>query len=504
MVNPRVKHLQFLLIAVLLILLTRLFYLMIVKGPEFEEKARQNMVRTIPLPAPRGNIVDCTGKLIAGNSARFLVYLLPGSQANPVLAGKSIAKAMGIGSRQTREILQRIALNPVEGALIGEVKNKEKFFALTPLQSTIPGLYFAVSPLRYYPHGELASHLLGFVGEINAEELKKMAPQGYKMGDIIGKDGIEKQAETDLKGVPGAQLLKVEVDGKVKEILGEESPRAGKTVFLYMNLDLQKTAETELQNMLYRITRDRGANGGAAAVAIDIRTGGVLALASMPGFNPNSFAKGMSHKEYDQLMKKEYPMLNRAVSSAFPPGSTYKIITALGALKEKLINRYSTFYCPGYIEIGGTRINCFVRSGHGTIGFEKSVAQSCDVVFYILGRRLGIDRLIYYSKLMGLGAKTGLDLPGEIAGNLPDKNWREKEYGYPWYDGDTVNTSIGQGFVAATPLQVALMTASLANNGKVLKPKIIAKILDNRGAVLEESRPEVVRILDFPRKIWKP
>jgi len=235
-------------------------------------------------------------------------------------------------------------------------------------------------------------------------------------------------------------------------------------------------------------------------VVMDVNTGGILALASLPEFNPNSFARGMSNKEYDILMKKAYPMLNRAISSAFPPGSTFKIITSLGALTEKLITRQSVFYCPGYLDIGGTKINCFVRSGHGSIGFEKSIAQSCDVVFYILGRKLGIDTLINYTKSMGLGAKTGIDLPGEIAGNLPDKHWREKEYGYPWYDGDTVNTSIGQGFVAATPLQVTLMTATLANGGKVLKPKVVSRILDNDGNSLQESHPEIIRNLNFSQE----
>jgi penicillin-binding protein 2 len=476
----------------LALLVVRLVYLQLVKGESFLATVSRTTIRTTYIPAPRGEIKDRNGVILAHDLPRLNICAIGAEIKNIDQFVTVLSPLINYSEARTRRILERYKDNPYQKIVIKPKVETPVMMKVAEIQPDLPGLYFEVQPVREYPDGEIASHLLGYIGHISPEELKNLKDKNYYSGDYIGKDGIEKQYDQYLRGNNGQRDILVDAVGRMIGEVSERKPRAGNDIYLTIDANLQKDVYQILKwhvDSLSTVSREKLA---AAAIVMDVRTGEILAMSSYPGFDPNSFAKGLSVQEYNDLIeRKDYPMFARTISGEYVPASTFKIITTAAALQEGICTKHSPFNCPGYYKIGGQRFNCAVTSGHQKIDLVNSIAESCNVTFYILGNKMGIDRLLKYSKEFGLGRKTGIDLPGETAGLLPDSYWKLKTFGEPWYAGDTINTSIGQGFLNVTPIQMVQVTSAIANGGKIMKPYLLMKVENS-----QENNPTVLSVVN--------
>ncbi|MDQ7822437.1 MAG: penicillin-binding protein 2 [Candidatus Eremiobacteraeota bacterium] len=486
--------LRLFVVAGLLIILARLIYMQVHKGALYDQRAEENMVRSIPIPADRGTILDRKGAILAQNSMHFNVTLLCFELQNPSAVLQKISEKISLSKDEIREILKKVQITPLEPIMVKEAVNYRTFSRLAEIQGDCPGLSMEMKPLRNYPGKLLAGHIIGHIGEISTGELEELEPMGYQIGDTIGKDGLEKQYDRTLRGIKGARRVLVNVEGRMVRTVGEIVPVTGSSLVLTLDRDLQKVSEKALSDAVLAVQRKNGEPSGGAVVVLSATTGEVLSMASFPGYDPNLFARGLTQKEYSLLMEdRSCPLLNRPVHSAYPCASTYKMITGSAALEEGLATAHSGFSCRGSYDVSGSIFNCFVRSGHGSIGFVDAIAHSCDVVFYMLADRMKIEKFLAYSREFGIGSLTGVDLPGENPGLLPSPEWKKRVFHEEWYAGDTINLSIGQGYVGVTPLQIAVVTAAVANGGTIFRPYLVKRIITSGGKLEKEESPSAVR-----------
>jgi penicillin-binding protein 2 len=349
-------------------------------------------------------------------------------------------------------------------------------------QFDLPGVELRISPRRNYPQNGTAAHLLGYVGEISPEQLKDLKEKGYGLGDEIGQSGMEKKWEKFLRSRRGGQQVEVDALGRPVRILLERQPVPGKSAFLTLDRDLQETAYRAL----------KGKEG--AIVVMEVRSGAILALVSTPAFNPNAFANGMTRKEWRVLAQDEMnPLNNKATRGKYPPGSTFKIVVAIAALEEDLIQPETRIFDPGYFAVGNRKFRGWKKGGHGWVDLHKAIVQSSDVYFYGLGQQLGIDRIARYARTVGLGEKTGVALDGEKDGLIPDSVWKKNRIGQPWFPGDTPSAAIGQGYVSVTPLQMANLMTTIANGGTLYRPWFVRKVESADGTLIQEYGPQKIR-----------
>jgi penicillin-binding protein 2 len=363
---------------------------------------------------------------------------------------------------------------------------------VSELRMKLPGVSVELDQIRSYPDGTSVAHIVGHLGEISKEELEaaEKAGKDYKPGDYVGKDGLEAQYEDVLRGVDGGKQVEVNALGMVVRVLGEKPSIPGKTLRLTIDRDLQIAARRALGSQV------------GAAVAVDPRNGEVLAMVSSPAYDPNIFVKRVKASDWERIIRhKGRPMQNRCVYNVYPPGSTFKPVTAIAGLRYGLCSVNTTVNCPGYLMFG-RRFGCW--RVHGRVGFMKAIAESCDVWFYQLGHRLGIDRLAKVAREFGLGSATGIDLPHESrrrdggVGTIPDTQWKRKRFNQPWWPGETLSCAIGQGYIQVSPLQMALVSAAVANNGKIYKPFLVKEVLKPDGTVVRRTKPEVQHVVDSP------
>jgi penicillin-binding protein 2 len=495
--HERIRKLRWMVVFLACLLAGRMYCMQVVQGDDYRRQAERNITRTIFLMPPRGYVMDRCGRILVRNVPRFMVSLLPIELQNPAGTVNAIAQLIGLDHEEKRKLVKTLAAMPADPVKIGKALDGPALARMAEVQSDFPGLYIEAYPTRDYPHGTLAAHVLGHVGEITKDELERLKERGYRGGDIIGKDGLELEYDSFLKGQEGRIIEQVDAAGSLVKRLAKRPPASGAALHLTLDADLQAFSEKALVSTLKILWRKNGDVSGGAVVVMGAGTGEILALASYPTFDPNLFSRGMSQAQFKDLMNpRTFPMLNRAIGAAFPPGSTFKLVTASAALQEKIISPLSGFYCPGYHMVGKRKFNCFVRSGHGSIDFPKSVAQSCDTVFYRLALLLGPERLRIYCRAFGIGSPLGIDLPGEKGGLLPDDEWKEKTFHEQWYDGDTANMAIGQGYLTATPLQIASVTAAVARGGEVYRPFLVRRVVAPGGKVLKEILPERTRTLE--------
>jgi penicillin-binding protein 2 len=345
----------------------------------------------------------------------------------------------------------------------------------------LPGVQVDVRIRRNYLHGNLASHLIGYLGEVSPEELSRGASTGLRGGDTIGKFGAERTFDAFLRGEPGGRQVEVNASGQVMRVLNTVAAQPGSNLHLTIDHALQQRTEQLLEGI------------AGAAVAVDPRNGHVLAMASSPSFPPNAFVSGIDTARWETLVSHPFRALeNKAIQGEYPPGSTYKIVTAIAGLEEKVIDETSTFDCAGFISFAGRDYRCWKKEGHGRVDIRRALAESCDVFFYRVGQRLGVDRIAWYAKACGLGAATGIGLEPESRGLIPSSIWKKKRFGVPWQDGETLSISIGQGYNLTTPLQMAMLTAAVANGGTRYRPLILDRVETMEGGLVYRSLPEVV------------
>lgn len=484
--GSRLVWLSVFAMAVFFLLLMRLWYLQILNAGDFLALSENNRLRLVPVAAPRGAILDRNGKVLVGNSASFSVGVIQQDVKDRDTLLSRLARLLGADIAELTEKWEkgkkRAKFYPI---FLASGITRDQVELIEENRLHLPGVDIEMKPIREYPNGMLASHLLGHIGEISEEELERAEFGDYHAGDYVGKGGVERSWEKKLHGVDGGRKIEVDAHGRVLRTLSENSSTVGNTLMLTIDLDVQKRAEAAF-----------GGQAGAA-VAMDVNTGEILAFVSNPGFDPALFTRRMPPEQWKAYLEdKRHPLENKALKGQYPPGSTFKIITALAGLEEGLIDANTTVNCTGSYKVGNRVFKCWDKHGHGPVNLRRALKESCDVYFYQLGERLGVDRIAKYAKLFNLGAPMGIGLENEKGGLVPTSLWKEKKYGKKWLYGETLPVSIGQGYVLATPVQLASMIATVANEGTVYRPYLVRKILDKDGNVLKEFGPVSVAKAD--------
>ena len=378
------------------------------------------------------------------------------------------------------QIKQTRGASAYQPRLLKQDVGRDTLAAIEVNKYDLPGVSVDVNLRRHYIHERLAAHLIGYLSEISPAELKSGSYPDCRSGDLIGKFGVEKSYGNLLRGKRGGRQVEVSANGLVMRILKTVDAEAGNNVYLTIDQQLQQRAEVLLEGVV------------GATVAIEPDTGRILALASSPSFDQNSFVGGITHEQWDSLISNPFrPMSNRAIQGEYPPGSTYKIITALAGLQEGVIDAQTTLSCPGYYRYGNRVYRCWKKGGHGKVDILKAVEESCDVFFYQVGERLGVDRLAWYAKAFGLGSPTGISLGQEAHGLIPTAAWKERRTGIPWQKGETLSVAIGQGFNLATPLQMAVVAAAVGNGGNRYQPMILDRIQSADGKIIKKNVPRL-------------
>lgn len=457
----------------------RLFSLQVGDSQSWQSRSERNRIRLERLPATRGRILDVQGRPLADNRPSFDIVLVPEDVGDLRETLASLGKLTRYELPNSEDI-QRAAKRrpPFEGIAIRRDVSWDAVVALETHQHELPGVRLDVGPMRTYPEGRLASHLLGYVGEVAEEDLRDDTP--YRPGDLIGKTGAEKVWERRLRGATGAQQIEVDARGQHLRVLSEARGIRGDSLYLTIDRRLQAFAEQLLD----------GKEG--ALIALRPKTGEVLALASAPTFDPNQFAGGIGAEEWRDLLANDLrPLNNRALQGQYPPGSTFKIITAAAALEEEIVTPETKIFCGGSLQFGNRSYRCWKPHGHGALNLHEALVESCDVYFYQVGQKLGVDRIAEFARRFGLGADTGIDLGHEKSGLVPTKDWKKRRFGEAWYSGETLSVAIGQGFLLTTPLQVANIAAGIANNGIVMRPQLVQQIESGAGEQIYNLSPQV-------------
>ena len=487
--SSRLQFLRVVAVCIILVLIGRAGYLQVYDGELYARLAEGNRIRIIPAEAARGTFYDRNGELLVTNRPGFTVSLLPLTEP---ISPEVIARVSALIHVPVEEIQKKI------DAHIGFDPIRIKNDVLPDIVSIIeeqkdsyPGVVVEVLPVRDYIFGEYAAHVFGYVSEINEEELERRKGEGYKSGDIIGKFGLERVYDKEVRGIKGGEQVEVDVSGRPVQILGRQSPIPGNDLVLTIDSHIQEAAERAVDDQLAAVHAH-----AAAAVVMNPQTGEILAMVSRPAFNPNLFAGGISTVNWNMLNNNPYhPMDNKAITGEYPPGSTFKIVTGTAALAEHKVTAQEKIFDSGRHWIipktnaGGEAL--------GWIDFEQAMAHSDNVYFYEMGNRLGVDTLERYARLFGLGTRTGIDLPYEAEGLVPNRKYKADNYeDGEWYLSETFDAAIGQGFNLVTPLQAAMVVSEIAANGQRYRPHLVQRIVDVNGNTVREIKPELLSTLE--------
>lgn len=480
--TSKYKWCTLVLVLTMTVLLIRLWDLQIMRGTEMRKLSEQNRIRVKKVVAPRGIIYDRTGKVLADTRPSFNIYLTPEDIKDFSQTVDGLAQLL---SCDREEIIEKMkAASGMPPSFPIKIKSDIPMDEVARVEANrvyIPGVSIQIEPKRNYPYAASFAHVIGYVSEISDEELKdKKKYKDYSPGDYIGKYGLERAYEKELRGIDGEKRVEVDAMGREIRTLDVVESVPGHSLHLNMDLDLQLTADKALE------TRK------GAAVAINPKTGGVLVLASRPGFDPNLFASGITKKDWQKIaLDKTHPLQNRAIQGGYPPGSTFKILLALKALDTGVINERTAFHCGGGFAYGNRVFKCWKKGGHGSVSVHRAIVESCDVFFYNVGLKLGVDRIHEMGDILGMGRLTGIDLPAEQKGLIPSTEWKRRRYNQPWYEGETVSVAIGQGAVWLTPIHLAMLSSFVANDGKNFKPQIVNRIVSTEGKVVKTFEPVV-------------
>ena len=492
-----------LFIIMILILIARLWFMQIISGHEYVERAALNRHREATMIAPRGRILDRNGLELVGNRTSMVV-LAPVSALKDDELIERLAMHLMITEKDVRDRIGSVKEAPLDLRVVGVDVQMDTISYIAENQALFPEIQVGARAIRTYPQGKVAAQLLGYAGLISEADMEKDMFSDYHTGDIVGKSGAELAFETVLQGVRGRQVIEVDAQGNPHTLLQEEPPLAGQDVMLTLDSTLQAATEGILAQVV-AAGKGSGLNTtGAAAVILEVDTGEVLAMASNPTYDPELFVGGITEKDWRKLTdeKHNHPLINRAIGASYPPASTFKAFVGLGALSDSISTTQTVTVCQGaWTGLGQWDAKwCWNKFGHGPMDMHSAIAQSCNVYFYDIGYKYEYDTdeaLQDYLKSWGYGSVLGMDLPGEVSGRIPTAEWKD-EYGKispgfgPWVPGDNLNLAIGQGDVLTTPLQVASTYAAIAGNGEVLRPHILKKVLDSSGAAAYDREPEVV------------
>jgi penicillin-binding protein 2 len=489
----RIKVLGILVLVALGIVALRLGYLQVWQGHRFTELSARNRVRLVPIKAQRGLIYDRRGELLVGNVPAFNASLIPAAMwADPAARRREaelLQQLLGLSADELEDKLARRRYRAFEPLRLKGNLDRVAASLIEEHRPELPGVMVLTESQRYYKYGSLASHALGYVGEISEHELALR--EGYQSGDIVGQAGMERAYDRYLKGRNGWLQIEVDALGRQLGILGREDPWPGHALVLTLDRNLQAAAESIL-----------GTRPGTVLME-DVRTGEILAMASYPTYDPNRFARGIPQEEWDRLRSdRSYPLTNRATMGIYPPGSLFKIVMLTGGLQDHITDPYQTFECRGKFSIGEWDYRCWNLSGHGNVAAVRSLCESCDIYYYHLGLKMKVNRLGQWAYNFGYGQRTGVDLPTELPGLVPSPTWKERTQNMPWFPGNTVMFSIGQGYFLATPLQMLDMFCAAANRGTVYRPHLMRQVVSSTGRLIHSLQPEVAYKVEAAPEVW--
>ncbi len=474
----KTKYLFAFVFVLLGILVLRLFTMQIIHGSYYEELSRNNRIRIVSTPPPRGKILDRNGVVLADNRPAFNVMVLPEDISSPSDTAKRLSPLLDKPAAEIEESILKGKGKPYDPLVVARDITFEQVAKVEMEIFNLPGVSIETIPEREYLFGELSCHVLGFIGEVSKRGLEQDEEGIYAPGDMVGKSGIELVMEDTLRGVKGKRVFEVDALGRRVRVLDERDAVEGSDVVLTLDHHLQEIALQAL-----------GARAGAV-VAMRPDTGEVLAMESTPGFDPALFAGTMTTEQWKGIMDDPmHPLENRALRGAYPPGSVFKIVVALAGFHAGILNPDATVHCPGQYFLGRVRFGCWKPEGHGNVALVEAITKSCDVYFYTLGRALGIDAMAETGFRLGLGRRTGIILKDESPGLMPTRKWKRERLKQPWHPGEHVIAAIGQGYTLVTPLQVAKAMSAVVNGGRLYTPRIIA----TEKSVLE-------RDLNIPRR----
>ncbi|MCX8026269.1 MAG: penicillin-binding protein 2 [Thermodesulfovibrionales bacterium] len=451
---------SYLIIAVFVIIILRLWQLQILEGDRYKKLSETNRLRIIKTPAPRGIIYDRNGIPLVKNVPFFSVLLSPDAIDDIDL--DALARLLNMSKEELSEKVNRKDISPFVPIKLKMGISFEEVARIEAHKSDFQGLFVETEVGRQYLFGKTASHLIGYLGKIKQSQISDL--KDFPADALIGQWGAEAVYDKELRGTPGGKVVEIDAIGRELRLISENQPVKGKDI--YLSIDIR----------LHKAIHEAFGNKAGAVVAFKVDTGEILALESLPSFDPNLFAKGISNADWQSLINDpKKPMLNRALQSQYPPGSTFKMITALAALEEDVVKTDWSVNCTGGLTYGSWTFGCWKKGGHGGVNFHRAIVESCDVYFYEIGKRLGIEKIHKYATAFGLGKETGINLTPvvEKKGLIPNAKWKSEVKKLQWYLGDTFISSIGQGFVLATPIQMARMTAAIVNGGYLISPTLL-------------------------------
>ncbi len=463
----RVRVFVFILIAAFLFVMSGLIHIQIVKHESFKVMSEENRLRIVPFIAPRGSIFDAEGRAMVKDVLSFNASVYYSQIKDKPALVKVFSEVLDLPAPEVEKRIKKGRAQPYSPTVIARDIGTEKAIHLEEIALDYPGLSIDVSARREYVNASSGGNMLGYLGLLNSEEVEKFKHYGYKVNDPVGRSGIEKYYDNYLRGTHGGKQVEVDSMGREVITIGHKEPVPGRDIYLTINQDLQKFCDSLLENTK------------GAIIAMNPYSGAIVVMASSPSFDPGIFMDPKRQKEVQEILSNSgHPLLNRAISTAQPPGSIFKVVIAIAGLESGKISDTEEITCGGIFTLGRSSFHCWRKDGHGPQIMREAIKNSCNVYFYTLGLRVGVDDIANFACEMGVGTKTGVDLPEEVSGTLPTKKWKEKRFKEKWYKGETVNYAIGQGYLLCTPLQIARIMSVFANGGVLVHPYIASRIGD--------------------------
>jgi penicillin-binding protein 2 len=462
------------------ILFLRLWFLQLVQGEDLQQRSEFNRIRLQDLPPWRGMILDRKGQLLVGNRPSYDLVVVLEDVSDPKVLARRLGQLLGLDVKQLSQQLEGARAAGSHLLRLRADLSWNEMALVETYQPELPGVMIQVASKREYRQKGMAAHALGYLGEITDSQIKSGRFVNYKMGDSLGRCGVELASEKYLRGKRGYRRIEVDAYGRELGSLDQQIPSQGANVFLTLDYRLQQEAEACLEGK------------AGAIVALDPRNGKILAMASSPTYSQEAFERGLTAQEWQRLSThKDHPLENRALKGQYPPGSTFKIVMATAGLEEQVVTPQTVINCSGALPFGNHVFHCWKKGGHGGMNLHSALVQSCDVYFYTVGKRLGIDRIAKWGRRFGLGQVSGLNLDKEMPGLVASSAWKLERFKEHWHEGETLSVAIGQGYNLATPLQMAQVAATIANGGMLYEPQLVEKVESPSGEVLAQSQPVI-------------
>ncbi len=485
-IGKRLKVVTIFIVVIISVLLLRLWFLQIIKGPSYRVQSENNRIHLQSIPPFRGLIFDRNGELLVDNRPSYDVYIIPEDVHDSETLYTNLNRLIPIDPDLfKKKIKRKYSSRSFEPVLLKRGITREELARVEVNLFNLPGVFIEVKPQRNYIYSSFASHIVGYLGEISESQLKSGKYKNINSGDMIGKYGIENIWQNQLNGERGGRQVEVDASGRKLRTISQKPAVPGYNIFLTIDKDLQSFAEESLKDKT------------GTVIALDPNNGEVLAMVNSPAFDPNKFVTGFSTSEWSEIINNpDKPLQNRVIRGQYPAASVFKIVTALAGLEEGEIDPEEKISCVRKFRLGDSSYSCWKLKfgGHGAVNLKEAIMGSCDIYFYKIGQRLGIDKIARYARMFGLGEKTGIDLNGEKEGLMPDTKWKLKAKGIPWQQGETLSCAIGQSYVTVTPIQMANLISTVFNGGNVFQPKVVKKVMNGENKIYEVSPKRRKRI----------